>query len=95
VVLHGGRLPPGGPDPSHLRSTRHSPNCDNGPRRRRRQERCPLPSNLRDRAALVAGVLQVGGTESGRVCPIPLTQITASLAAELSRLISNEARIGL
>jgi len=41
-----------------------------------------VPSNPRHRAALFAGVLQVGGTESGRVCPIQLTQVTASLAVE-------------
>jgi len=43
---------------------------------------CPFPSNLRYRTALFAGVLQVGGTESGRVCPIQLGQITAILAVE-------------
>ncbi len=48
----------------------------------RSDSRCPFPSNLRYRAALFAGVLQVGGTESGRVCPIQLRQITAILAVE-------------
>ena len=44
--------------------------------------RCPFPFNPRHHAALFAGVLQVSGTESGRVCRIQLTHATASLAVE-------------
>jgi len=43
---------------------------------------CPFPSNLRQFHACRAGVPQIGGTESGRVCPIELRQIAASLAID-------------